>query len=255
MESPLKPEYDNAMLEGAFVGAYLTDRYGAMVRTDGMSYRYFDIGYNARRMAEKKGIDGVVTYGIATAILDSLILYGKVGEKFLKEKLAQEGETFSQEEYSRDIAIAITKLYQYDRKQKIIDGVVDALVDNPDNLEANAAKSAIMQDEYDLEDRFDEGEMLEERFLNGQYISSEKLQKRLVAMHYKPLSEEQQLRNLNIAYQYLKGDYSRVSEEFKEEFPDISEARMVCYRIANLDNEEMERLLKLAKEEKIVDGR
>lgn len=254
-ESPLKPEYDDVMLEGAFEGAYLTLRYGAIKRVDGMSYRNYDIGYNAKKMAEKKGIDGVVSYGIATAILDSLILYGKVGEKFLKEKLEQVGETFSQEEYSRDIAIAITKLYQYDRKQKIIDGVVDALRNDPNNLEANAAKSAIMQDEYDLEDRFDEGEMLEDRFLNGQYVSSEKLLKRLVAMHYKPLSEEQQLKNLNIAYEYLSKDYSRVSNDFKKEFSDISETRMICYRIANLDDEEMERLLKLEKEEKTKEER
>lgn len=255
MESPLKPEYDNAMLEGAFEGAYLTDRYGAITRTDGMRYRYYDIGHNAKGMAEKKGIDGVVSYGIATAILDSLIIYGKVGEKFLKEKLEQEGETFSQEEYSRDIAIAITKLYQYDRKQKIIDGVVDALKDNPNNLEANAAKSAIMQDEYDLEHRHDEGWMIAKRFLEGKYIGNEKLQKRLVSMHYKPLSKEQQLKNLNIAYNYLDKIYDELSEPFKEEFEGKSRKKILAYYIANLHDTEMERVLKLAKDEKNIEGR
>lgn len=255
MESPLKPEYDDIMLEGAFVGAYLTDRYGAIERTDGMSYRNYEIGYNAKRIAEKKGIDSSVCYGIATAILDSLILYGKVGEEFLKEKLEQEGENFSQEEYSRDIAIAITSQYQYDRKQKIIDGVVDALKDDHNNLEANAAKSAIMQDEYASERRYDEGRMIAQKFLEGQYVGSEKLLKRLVSMHYKPLSKEQQLKNLNIAYEYLSKDYNSISDEFKEEFPNISETRMICYRIANLDDEEMERLLKLAKQEQSLEER
>ena len=255
MESPLKPEYDDAMLEGAFEGAYLTDRYGAIRRLDGLSYQYYEIGYNAKRIAEKKGIDGVVSYGIATAMLDSLILYGKVGEKFLKEKLEQSGETFSQEEYSKDIATAITNLYQYDRKQKIIDGVVDALKDNPNNLEANAAKSAIMQNEYASESRHDEGRMVAKKFLEGQYVGSDKLLKRLVAMHYKPLSEEEQLKNLNIAYKYLNENYDMVSKNFREEFPNISENKMICYRIANLDDEEMEKILKLAKEEKNIEER
>jgi len=254
-ESPLKKRYDDAMLEGAFVGAYLTARYGAIRRQDGLSYQYYNIGYNAKGMAEKKGIDGVVAYGIAVAILDSLILYGKVGEKFLKEKMEQAGETFSQEEYSRDIAIAITELYQYDRKQKIIDGVIDALKDNPNNLEANTAKSAIMQNEYASEQMYDEGREIAKSFLEGKYINSEKIQKRLVAMHYKPLSEEQQLKNLNIAYDYLNKIYDELSEPFKEEFEGKSKNKILAYYIANLHDTEMERVLKFAKEEKNIEER
>lgn len=255
MESPLKKSIDDALLKGAFEGAYLTRRYCVMKRTDRLTGQHYDIGHSASKIAEKKGIDGIVSYGIATALLDSLIIYGKIGEKFLKEKLEKKGETFSQEEYSRDIAKAITKLYQYDRKQKIIDGVVDALKDSSDNLEANVAKSAIMKNEYDCESRYDEGMIIAQRFLEGQYVNSEKLLRRLVSMHYKPLTEEQQLKNLNTAYNYLKKDYSRVSNDFKEEFPNISETRMICYRIANLHDIEIEKILKLAKEEKNIEGR
>lgn len=255
MESPLLPEYDDGQLEGAFEGAYLTARYRVIRRLDGLRSQYYNVGHNARRMAEKKGIDGSVSYGIATAILDSLILYGKVGEKFLREKLEQEGETFSQEEYSRDIAIAITKHYKYDRKQKIIDGVVDALKDDPNNLEANAAKSAIMQGEYSSERRYDEGRMIAQRFLEGQYVGSEKLLKRLVAIHYKPLSEEQQLKNLNIAYEYLNSTYDELSEPFKNEFKGKSKSKILAYYIANLQDTEMEQVLKLAREEKAKEER
>lgn len=247
MESPLKPEYDNAMLEGAFEGAYLTARYQVIQRIDELSNLNFNISYTAKNIAEKKDADGVVAKGIAIAMLDSLIIYGRTGEEFLKEKLEQNGETFSQKEYSQDVAKAITKLYQYDRKQKIIDGIVEALENNPNNLEANAAKNAIMAEEYYAASRYDDGEKIEQRYLEGKYIDSGKLLDRLQSMHYKPISKEQQLKNLNMAYKYLNEDYSRISDEFKEEFPDISETRMICYQIANLDDEEMERLLKLAK--------
>jgi len=255
MESPLKPEYDDIMLEGAFKGAYLTQRYQVMERVDGLSARDFGITYSAKRLAEKNQCDPIVSSGIAVAILDSLIIYGKTGEKFLKEKLEEHGETFSQEDYAKDIATAITELYQYDRKQKIIDGVIDALKDDPNNLEANAAKSAIMADEYFTESRYKEGHLIEKHYLEGKYISSQKIMERLTAMYYKPLTEEQQLKNLTIAYEYLRKDYSKVSDEFKKEFPNISETRMICYRIANLDDEEMGKVLKLAKEEKNIGER
>lgn len=247
MESPLKPEYDDVILGGALDGAYLTKRYQVIQRIDELSNLNSEISYTAKNIAEKRGADGVVAKGIAIAMLDSLIMYGRTGEEFLKHKLEQNEETFSQEEYSKDIATAITSQYQYDRKQKIIDGVVDALNNDPNNLEANAAKNAIMAEEYYAASRYDEGEKIEQKYLEGKYIDSRKLLARLHAMHYKPISKEQQLKNLDMAYRYLSEDDSRISDELKKEFPDISETRMICYQIANLDDEEMEKLLKLAK--------
>lgn len=251
-ESPLKKRYDDAMLEGSIEGAYLTQRYENIIRTDGLANRDFSVRDNARYIAEDKGIDDIVVGGIATAILDSLIIYGDIGEKFLKEKLEQEGQTFSRIEFARDVAESITELYQYDRKQRIIDGVDDALKDNYDNVEATAAKAAILQDEYDTESRYDEGRVVVDKFLKGEneFFSSEKILTRLNSVHYGKISEEQALRNLNIAYQYLSNEYDQLSPTFKEQFEGLSEKKILAYYIANLQGSEMERVLRLAKEER-----
>ena len=215
-ESPLKKDIDDIMLEGAFEGAYLTDRYAMIQRIDGFGGQHYEIRTKANKLAEKKGGDGVVASGIATAILDSIVIYGEIGKKFLQEKLQQEGETFSQIEYTKDVAKSITSLYQYDRKEKIINGVVDALNDAPNNVEANAAKTAIMQNEYWNEYRLPEVDVLEERFLSGNIISSEKIYRRLECMHHQSVLDEQALKNLNIVYEFLQKNPEIVSKNIKE---------------------------------------
>lgn len=255
MESPLKKRYDDAMLNGSIEGAYLTKRYGNIKRIDGFNLCDYDIRHHSKKMAEKSGGDGSVAAGIATAILDSIIIYGEIGEKFLIEKSQQEGETFSREEYIKDIAKAITELYQYDRKQKIVDGVIAALEDDPNNIEANVAKTVIMQNEYWNEDRYPEADVLEERFLNGTVISMNKIYRRLEYMHHKEVSDEQALKNLNLAYNHLKNNYDKISDDFKASFQDLSENKIIAYFIANLHDDEMERVLKDAKEVQSLDER
>lgn len=256
MKNPLKPRYDDAMLGGAIEGAYLTQRYGNISRIDGHSHKDHVIRDLAKDLAKEKNTDGIVAGGIATAILDSIIIYGEIGEKFLKEKLAEEGENFSREEYAIDVAKSITGLYQYDRKQKIIEGVKSVFSDDSHNIDANIAKTAIMQNEYLCEDRFPEADALGERFLNeGTVISISKIYRRLEVMHHKDVSAEQALRNLNLAYKHLQNNYDKVSDEYKDSYPDLSKNKVIAYFIANLHDDEIEQVLKDAKEEQSLDER
>lgn len=255
MESPLKPEYDDIMLEKTIEDAYFTKRYGMIERLDGFAYQNFDIGKEANDLAKKKEGDGVVANGIANAILASMIIYGEIGENFLRTKLEQVGETFSREEYSKDIAKSIVADYQYDRKQGVVDGVVAFLKDDTNCVEANAAKMAIMKNEYWNQNRYDEADILDTRFMEGNVIGSKKIFARLMSMHYKTISEGQALKNLNGIYEFLQKNYERVSKNFKREFSNVSQSRMICYFIANLHDEEMERALRLANEEKSNDER
>lgn len=256
MESPLKKRYDDAMLKGSIQGAYLTQRYENITRIDGHSNEDFSIRDLAMDLAKEKDTDGIVAGGIATAILDSIIIYGDVGEKFLKEKLAQEGESFSREEYAIDVAKAITELYQYDRKQGIIKGVKAAFSDDSNNIDANIAKTAIMQNEYFCEDRFPEAYVFGERFLKeGTLITIDKIYRRLECMHHKSVSDEQALRNLNLAYKHLQNNYDRISDEYKDSYPDLSKNKVIAYFIANLHDDEIEQVLKDAKEAQSLDER
>lgn len=255
MESPLKPEYDDVMLQGTFEDAYFTKRYGMIERLDGFSYQNYDIGKEANDLAKRKDGDGVVANGIANAILASMIIYGEIGENFLKTKLEQAGENFSREEYSKDIAKSIVADYQYDRKQGIIDGVGAFLRDDTNCIEANAAKMAIMKNEYWNQSRYDEADILDTRFMEGNVVSSRKVLNRLEIMHHKQVPNDIAFRNLSIAYTHLSKKYDGLSQTFKDNFKGKSKHKILAYYIANLQDDEMERVLASAKKEQTNEER
>lgn len=255
MESPLKPKYDDAILEGTIEEAYFAKRYGMIERLDGFAYQNYDIGREANDLAKKKDGDGVVANGIANAILGSMIIYGEIGENFLRKKLEQEGEIFSREEYSKDIAKSIVADYQYDRKQGVIDGVIAFLKDDTNSIEANAAKTAIMKNEYWNQNRYDEADILDTRFMEGNVISSQKVLNRLEKMHHRQVSDDIAFRNLSIAYNHLSKKYDGLSQTFKNIFKGKSKHKILAYYIANLHDDEMEKVLKSAKKEQTNEER
>lgn len=255
MESPLKPEYDDIMLEKTIEDAYFTKRYGMIERLDGFAYQNFDIGKEANDLAKKKEGDGVVANGIANAILASMIIYGEIGENFLRTKLEQMGETFSREEYSKDIAKSIVADYQYDRKQGVVDGVVAFLKDDTNCIEANAAKMAIMKNEYWNQNRYDEADILDTRFMAGNIIGSQKVLNRLETMHHRQVSADIAYRNLSIAYSHLSKKYDGLSQNVKNIFKGKSKHKILAYYIANLHDDEMERVLESAKKEQTNEER
>jgi hypothetical protein len=112
-----------------------------------------------------------------------------------------------------------------------------------------------MENEYWNESRYDEADVLKERFIEGNVIDSKKILNRLNYMHHKKVSEDVALKNLGIAYNYLQNNYEKISNDFKKEFSQLSKNKMLAYYIANLHDTEMERILNFAKEEQSLEER
>lgn len=239
----LKDIYDDAILVGTVEGAEITKRCGAKFRMDDTSeliVRSCACG-TADRIAEKLDGDPKVAYAIACVLYNATILYGKVGEEFLREKLQECGEDFSLEEYCNAVAESVIRNYNGKRKQKVIDGVKAAL-SNADNIEANAAKAAIMKHEYWHEKLFHEGDAVEEAFLKGETIEYMPLYEKMVRAKYGEIDEAAARNNLNTVYRYLKEQLTdKIVAGYGEIYPGIREEKLLVYFIARLGHEEVQR--------------
>jgi len=144
----LKDIYDDAILQGSVEGAEIMKRCGAKCRIDGRTelMTRYQASQKAARLAEKLGADAKVGYAIAAILYTATIIYGKLGEAFLKEKLQESVEAFSLEEYCDAIGESVLREYNNEnRKQQVFEGVKAAMSESSTaNIEANAAKAAIM---------------------------------------------------------------------------------------------------------------
>lgn len=139
---------DDSIFEELISGDYTTKRMYKKRRVDGNTYiNLVEVcAWSAEELIGgiDENLDGKVAYGITYILLNSTIVYGKIGEQFLQSKL----HGFSQESYSLFIAEKILKKYHnMQRKQAIMQGVKDAIYDY-DNVYANAVKAAILSLEY-----------------------------------------------------------------------------------------------------------
>ena len=246
----LKDSYDEAILRGTIEGAELTRACDAKSRMDGSSETMArSLACNmARRRAELLQGDTAVAYGIASILYTSTILYGKTGEAFLRERLQQCGESFSQEEYSNAVAEAVLSNYGGSRKQRILEGVQAALSD-ADHVEANAAKTAIMLLENCHAGIFEENDALDEAYLNGETLPMQALHEKLQHAKYGEIEEAEALENLNILYAYLQANPSVMHARYRAIYPDVSEEKRLAYCISKLGYTEVERIKELALEE------
>ena len=243
----LKDIYDDAILQGTVEGAEITKRCGAKVRMDGATELVVRGGAcgTADRLAEKLDGDPKAAYAIACVLYNATVLYGKLGEEFLREKLHESGESFSLEEYCNAVAESVIRNYNGKRKQKVIDGVKAALSD-ADNTEANAAKAAILIHEYWHEKNFDAGAAVEEAFLKGETIGYMPLYEKMIQAKYGEIDEASVLKTLNTVYDDLKSRMTKSPELFsvyrQEVYPGISDEKLLVYYISKLGHEEVERV-------------
>jgi len=246
----LKDSYDEAILQGTIEGAELTRACDAKSRMDGSSETMArSLACNmARRRAELLQGDTAVAYGIASILYTSTILYGKTGEAFLRERLQQCGESFSQEEYSNAVAEAVLSNYGGSRKQRILEGVQAALSDAA-HTEANAAKTAIMLQGNWLDGVFSEDSALEEAYLNGEVLPMRTVQEKMLQAKYGEVEEGEALNDLETLYDYLQVNPSVMHARYRAIYPDVSEEKRLAYYISKLGYTEVERIKELALEE------
>lgn len=194
------------------------------------------------------GGDGKVSYAIASILYTSTIIYGKLGETFLKEKLQESGEEFSLEEYCNAICESVLRSYNNEtRKQKVFEGIKAAMSDSrTSDIEANAAKAAIMQYLYWNDKCFEEGFAIEEAFMNGEIVEFDLLYDKLIHSKYGEIDGAAALKNLNIVYDYLKVNLPKISITYKDIYPEASDAKLLIYYISRLGCEETERVKELS---------
>ena len=247
----LKDIYDDAILQGSTEGAEIIKRCGAKTRIDGRTelMTRFQASQKADGLAEKLGGDGKVSYAIASILYTSTIIYGKLGETFLKEKLQESGEEFSLEEYCNAICESVLRSYNNEtRKQKVFEGVKAAMSESgAAGIEANAAKAAIMQYMYWDDKCFEEGLAIEEAFVNGENVEFELLYDKMIRSKFGEINDAAALENLNIVYDYLKDNLSLITVTYKDIYPEISDTKLLVYYISRLGCEEIERVKELSK--------
>jgi len=245
----LKDIYDDAILEATIRGAELTKRFHGRRRVDNTSGHLLESmsGKISARLAKEKQGDGIVANGISTALQISMIIYGKIGEEFLKSKLSKKGIEFSQREYSKRCAEAMVRRYKGKRGAKIVEGVLLAIDNDPNSIEAIAAKAGIMINEYTIELDTKNKVKVKEDYDLGKIIESSIIFERLDEMNYKQISNNEKIRRLEILYNFINSNKEKVNFEcLKKDFPDASEDELIVFYIANLDEIEVERGLLLA---------
>ncbi len=249
----LKDIYDDAILQGSVEDSEIIKRCGAKTKVDGsteLMTRHLS-SQKADSLAEKLGGDPKVSYAIAAILYTSTIVYGRLGETFLREKLQEIGEEFSLDEYCNAICESVLRNYNNEsRKQKVFEGIKAAMSDS-NSVEATAAKAAIMIHEYWNDKDFDKGNAIEEAFLNGEIVEFESLCDKMVHSKFGEIDDATALKNLNIAYNYLKDNLSKISITYKDIYPEVSNAKLLVYYISRLSPEEVERVKELSLQEKI----
>lgn len=247
----LRDIYESAIVEGKIRGSQEAKREEAKKRVDGES-GISTLSLNtmvAKSLARSKGEDETVASGIAIGLQCSKILYGAIGEEFLRKKLEEVGETFSQEEYSTYITEQMLKDYTGRKKEPIIKGIQDA-INNRTNVAANAAKAGILVNELAMDLDMDESDDVSNKFENGEEILYSDLRDSVSEFVYGKVNPQEAERILDIVYQYFTNHLDVIDKESKDRFGKISVSKKIAYFISDLSYSEVEKVLKRAKEEK-----
>ena len=249
----LKDIYESAIVEGKMKGSKEAKKYQVKERADGKSaISYFSLDTMiAKSLAKSKGADETVAAGIAMALQSSQILYGLEGEKFLKSKMTENGETFSQEEYSTYIAEQMLSGYTGRKRKPIIQGVKDA-INNKQNLEADAAKAGIWVNELIGISDIKRSNEIREEFDEGKVIEFEQLNRMISKALYGEIKPEEVEKRMAAVYQYLFQHINIVDSNTNGTQDEFSKCKKIAYFISDLGYEEFEELLKLAEVKKEI---
>jgi hypothetical protein len=241
----LKNIYRDALLHGHIEGSLLVISCGNRNRCDGRTEATVKhmSAITAERLAKKKGGYPQIANAIASIIYISTILYGEVGRIFLNEKSVENGCTFSQCEFSKAITKSILRNYKDEElKNIVIRGVNDAL-DNQNNIEANAAKAAIMINEYRFADLYSEANLIDEAYLNGETIKSEDLFRIMEKAKFGEFDCDEVMKKLNLLYDLLYDNIEKVVPCLEKKFEGLSREKTLIYFIAQLSIEEADRII------------
>ena len=246
----LKDIYSDAILQGTVDGAMIVKRCDGRTRIDectDIAKRPFSC-QKAADLAEKLGGDAKVSYAIATILSSATIIYGKLGEAFLREKLRETGEEFSLEEYCNALSESVFREYNNeDKKQKVLDGIRAAMSDS-DCIEANAAKAALMRHAYWDEKEFEKGDAVQEDYLNGGIVEYESLYDKMILLRFGEIEDAAAIENLHIVYDYLKSNIPFIAATYREIYPEVSDEKLLVYFIARLGYGEIERAKELSRD-------
>ena len=246
----LKNAYQNALLLGHIEGSLIVKSCGARKRCDGITEATVRnvSAHTAEWLAEKKTGFPQIANVIASILYISTIIYGEVGRIFLNEKSMENGCTFSQCEFSEAITKSILRNYNNDEiKNIIINGVNDAL-DNKNNIEANAAKAAIMINEYRFAGLYDEEDLIDEAYLNDETIKSEDLFRIMEQAKFGKFDCDEVLKKLHMLYDLLYDNLAKVDPGFEKFFEGLSREKTLIYFIAQLSVEEVDKIITMLNE-------
>ncbi len=230
---------DDSIFEEIISGDYTTKRMYTKRRVDGSTYFNLEevCAWSAQELVEgiDERLDGKIAYGITYILLNSTIVYGKVGKQFLKRKLSG----FSQETYSLSIAEKMLMNYCHiERKQAIIQGIKDAINDR-DNVYANAVKAAILSLEYFAMKEYEMSDDVEDRFFNNEMIPYEEVYTLITYKEYGQFNEKTALYQLELIYNYLLGHDDIIYSDFKAYFSHLIKEELIIYYIASGDTKEV----------------
>ncbi len=226
---------DDSIFEELLSGDYTTKRMYTKRRVDGSTYVNLEevCAWSAQELV--KGIDecldGKVAYGITYILLNSTVVYGKIGEQFLQSKL----HGFSQEAYSLLMAEKMLSNYHnMQRKQAIIQGIKDAINDK-DNVYANAVKAAILSLEYFAMKEYEMSDDVEDRFFDNEMIPFEEVNTLMTYKEYGKFNKEIVWHHLQLVYTFLLDHEEEIYLEFKDYFSNLIKEELIIYYIANGD--------------------
>lgn len=249
----LKDIYEDAIIEGRMKGSKEAKREGAKKRVDG------NIGISAlslntmvsKSLAKSKGADETVTASIAMGLQCSKILYGEIGEEFLRKKMEENGETFSQEEYSVYTTEQMLSGYNGRKREQIIQGVRDAVNDRP-NSEANAAKAGIFANEAIAKLEMNKSNEIRDKFSGNELIRYSDLRDYIVDGVYGKLNKEKAESILDTLFKYFMQHANIVTNEAQGQYEELPDIKKIAYYIADLGYSEVERALKLVENQKDI---
>ena len=200
---------------------------------------------NAKSLARKKEIDETVAGAIAMALMYSTIVYGETGESFLQKKAEEAGESFSRYEYSDYIVEQMLSGYDGRKKNSIIQGISDAMNDRS-NPAADAAKAAILIQEYWSRLQMKKGDAVEKEFAAGSLIAYDTIQQVLCEAAFGKFSQKEAEEKLDILYKALSQKIEIVKEDSVGEYEGFSDTKKLIYYLADFCISEVDRFLTYA---------
>ncbi len=253
----LKKIYDDAILSGKISGAYAATRgahkkiksgntfLGIAGSTSVMTGHY-------TRLTETTA-DEEIAKSVVYALHYSTVVYGRTGEKLLREKLALYGIDFSQEIYTKYIARQMIKDYNNDERREKFLASINALFSNdPNDIEANIAKAAIMHSIVFTTGDTSGADDIERRYKAGEIFGIAEVLDMVYEKHYDDAEDFTARVAFDIIFDFLLSNPDKIHKDFKNNFSNLTDEELVAYYIADCDGDGIKQYIKHLKKDGFI---